>query len=51
MPRRPKKARELTDEQVLRRLFPKEAREKARKEARKAAQKVEKKASKDDPSA
>jgi hypothetical protein len=43
MPRRPKKPRELTDEQVLRRLFPKEVRAKLRQEARKAQPKEENK--------
>jgi len=33
----------LTDEQMLRQLFPKEAREEARKTARKAAEKEERK--------
>ncbi len=44
MPRRKKRPRELTSEEMLRRLFPKEVRELARKEARKAAPKGEKKA-------
>jgi hypothetical protein len=39
MPRRKKKAQELTTEQALRRLFPKEARQELRKEARKARKK------------
>ena len=39
MPRRKKKPREMTTEEALRRLFPKEAREVVRKEARKAAPK------------
>jgi hypothetical protein len=39
MPRRRKKAQELTTEQALRRLFPKEARKELRKEARKARKK------------
>jgi hypothetical protein len=43
VPRRKKKPRELTDEEVLRRMFPKEAREVARREARKAALEKEKK--------
>jgi hypothetical protein len=43
MPRRPKKPRELTDEQVLRRLFPKEVRQELRKTARKAQPKEENK--------
>ena len=47
MPRRKKKPVELTDEEVLRRLFPKEARQAARKEARKAASQKEKKSTKD----
>ncbi len=47
MPRRKPKPRELTTEQALRQLFPKEAREKVRKEARKAALQREKKATKD----
>jgi hypothetical protein len=42
MPRRPKKPRELTDDQALRRLFPKEVRDKLRKQARKARDKGEK---------
>ena len=33
MPRRKKSARELTNEEALRRLFPKDARDAARKEA------------------
>lgn len=33
MPRRKKKARELTDEQAMRKLFPKKAREEAKKTA------------------
>jgi hypothetical protein len=33
MPRRKPKARELTDEQVLKKLFPKKARETAKKTA------------------
>jgi hypothetical protein len=45
MPRRPRKPRELTDEQMLRRLFPKEARQEARKEARKARKKGQNKPS------
>jgi hypothetical protein len=48
MPRRKKPPAALTSEEVLRRLFPKEARELARKEARKAASLKEKKATKDD---
>lgn len=47
MPRRKPKPRELTSEQILRQLFPPEAREKVRREARKAASKVEKKNTKD----
>ena len=43
MPRRKPKPRELTDEQMLRQLFPKEAREEARKTARQAAEKEERK--------
>jgi hypothetical protein len=43
MPRRKPKPHELTTEQMLRRLFPKEARETVRKEARKAADKQGKK--------
>ena len=39
MPRRKKRPAELTDAEVLRRLFPKEARDEARREARKAASK------------
>ena len=39
MPRRKKRPATLTDDEVLRQLFPKEAREKVRKEARKAAPK------------
>ncbi len=42
MPRKPKPPKTWTDEDVLRRLFPKEAREKARKEARKAAEERDK---------
>lgn len=41
MPRRPKRPRELTDEQVLRRVFPKEVRQELRKRARKARPKEE----------
>ena len=37
MPRRKPKPRELTDEQMLRQLFPKEAREEVLKTAHKAA--------------
>lgn len=33
MPRRKKKARELTDEDVLKKLFPKQVRDKAKKTA------------------
>lgn len=40
MPRRKKKAQELTNEQALRRLFPAEARKELRKEARKARKKA-----------
>ena len=47
MPRRKKKPAELTSEEVLRRLFPKKAREVARKEARKAASEKERKDTKD----
>jgi hypothetical protein len=43
MPRRKKRPAELTSEEMLRRLFPKEARQVARKEARKAAEQKEKK--------
>ena len=43
VPRRKPKPRELTDEQMLRQLFPKEAREEARKTARQAAEKEERK--------
>ena len=39
MPRRKKKAQELTNEQALRRLFPAEARRELRAEARKARKK------------
>lgn len=39
MPRRKKKAHELTNEQVLRRLFPTETRKELRTEARKARKK------------
>jgi hypothetical protein len=39
MPRRPKKPRELTDEEALRRLFPKKVRDQLRKEADKARDK------------
>jgi hypothetical protein len=49
MPRKPKPPQAWTDNDVLRRLFPKEARQKARREARKAAEKGKKRASKDDP--
>ncbi len=42
MPRRKKRPAELTSEEALRRLFPKEARERARQEARKAASQREK---------
>lgn len=48
MPRKPKPPQAWTDEDVLRRLFPKEAREKARGEARKAADKAKSKPSKKD---
>ena len=48
MPRRQKSARDLTNEQALRRLFPKEARAEARKEARKAASQKGKKSTKKD---
>jgi len=48
MPRKPKPAQAWTNEDVLRKLFPKEARAKARREARKAADKGEKPTSKDD---
>ena len=48
VPRRKKRAHELTNEEALRRMFPKEARAEARKEARKAASKKEKKSTKDD---
>ena len=47
MPRRKKPPAALTDEEVLRQLFPKEARQVAREEARKAASKEEKKVTKD----
>jgi hypothetical protein len=40
MPRRRKKAQELTTEQALRRLFPTEARKELRKVARKARKKA-----------
>ena len=43
MPRKPKPPQAWTDEDMLRRLFPKEVRQKARKEARKAALEKEKK--------
>lgn len=43
MPRRKKKPREMKDEEVLRRLFPTEARNKVREEARKAQKQEEKK--------
>jgi len=49
MPRRKPKPRELTTEQMLRRLFPKEARETVRTEARKAAEKQGKNTTKDKP--
>lgn len=49
MPRRKPKPRELTTEQMLRRLFPKEARETVREEARKAADKQGEKDTKDKP--
>jgi hypothetical protein len=39
MPRRKPKARELDDEQVMRRLFPKKAREEAKKTAQEARKK------------
>jgi hypothetical protein len=39
MPRRKKKANELTTEQALRRLFPTETRKELRNEARKARKK------------
>ena len=47
MPRKPKRPQEWTNEDFLRRLFPKEAREVVRKEARKAAEKEGKKNTKD----
>jgi hypothetical protein len=47
VPRRKKRPPELTTEEALRRLFPKEARQEARKEARKAASKEGKKSTKD----
>jgi hypothetical protein len=47
MPRRKKRPREWDSEQALRKLFPKEAREKARREARKARKNGESKPSKD----
>lgn len=40
MPRRRKKAQELTNEQALRRLFPTETRQELRTEARKARKKA-----------
>jgi hypothetical protein len=51
MPRKPKPPQAWTSEDVLRRLFPKEARQKARREARKAAGKEDKRSIKDDPTA
>ena len=47
MPRRKKRPSELTSEEMLRQLFPKEVRETVRKEARKAAKSGEKKATRD----
>jgi hypothetical protein len=49
MPRRKKRPTELTGEEALRRLFPKEARKEARKVARKAAGSGEKESTKDNP--
>jgi hypothetical protein len=48
MPRKRKPPQAWKDEDFLRRLFPKEAREKVRREARKAADKKGKKPSKGD---
>ena len=48
MPRKKKPPQAWTNEDFLRRLFPKEVREKARREARKAAPKEEKKPSSED---
>jgi hypothetical protein len=50
MPRKKKPPQAWTSEDFLRRLFPKEAREKARKEARKAASEREKKSTNEDSS-
>lgn len=47
MPRRKKRPAAMTDDEVLRQLFPKEARDVARKEARKAAPKEGKSTTKD----
>jgi hypothetical protein len=51
MPRKSKPPQAWTNEDLLRRLFPKEARQKARREARKAAEKEDKRSTKDDPTA
>jgi hypothetical protein len=51
MPRKPKPPQAWTNEDVLRRLFPKEARQKVRREARKAAEQKDKRSIKDNPSA
>ncbi len=48
MPRRKKPPHELTTDEALRKLFPKEVRESAKKEARKASKEGEKKDTKKD---
>jgi len=49
MPRKPKPAQAWTNDDALRKLFPKEVRAKVRREGRKAAESQGKNASKDDP--
>jgi len=51
MPRRKKPAHELTDAEVLRKLYPKKVRDSAKKEARKASKDGEKKNTKKDSNA
>jgi hypothetical protein len=48
MPRKPKPPQAWTNEDVLRRLFPNEARQKVRREARKAAEKGGRRSIKED---
>lgn len=48
MPRRKKRPADLTNEELLRQLFPREVRAEARKVARKAASEKEKKVTKKD---